>query len=130
MLLLAGHDPAAMSTGDQTAGIGEFRQPIDLEVGAELVMHRLKCFSVNQRPERAGMPDALIPDLADVAAIVQEAMERGFRPFGLPVGVDDALMGERVDERFKRQRLIGEQLKDALDLRRLNRIMLRRCCGR
>src|SRR5215469_11741381 len=77
VLLLSSDNPATVSAGDQASRVGKLRIAIDLEVRPELVPHRLERLTVNQRRERAGMPHALILNLADVAAVVQQPVQRG-----------------------------------------------------
>ena len=57
-------------------GEGQFRAVIHLELAAKLVLYQLECRAIDERLELSGIPLPLILNVADVDAVVKDAMQR------------------------------------------------------
>src|SRR5262245_13092564 len=112
----------AMSASDQIPG--KRYLPLMEHFAFELPLHPLKSSPVHEWLELAGVPGPVVSHFTDVNPVLKHIVQRGFGERGRFVSVDDTLPCERVAKHFKRQRLVGEQLKDAFDLGGVDRIML------
>ncbi|MCC6970196.1 MAG: hypothetical protein IT434_08230 [Phycisphaerales bacterium] len=120
---LSGQAVTAVPAADEASGEDQLGTLVHL-AAAQLRLHGVEGDSIHQGLEGAGSPLVAHPHLADDVAIAQQLVKRGAGEPRSVVPVGHTLAGQLLAEPVHRQRLVREELEEALDLWRFDRIVL------
>ncbi|HEX3357076.1 MAG TPA: hypothetical protein VHS31_08910 [Tepidisphaeraceae bacterium] len=119
---LTGHWTTAVAAVDQFTGENKLVRLINLLT--KQTLNTLKCLSINNGDVLALLPMAMPLQVADVAAITQDAVDFASHPMRLFHGVGSAISIQSCHNHINRTAMIGIQVEDVLHVFRFMRLDL------